>query len=231
MAPKFQRIKEELRNFPTVNLMADASSILEKVFWALIAILGTLFIIDVVVIQLDYWSENPILITKQTMKLSDMQLPSMTFCHKGLHKYGLVERLANFIDPGKDVPKEVLEIRNDFISIQFEAIKEELEGTDFCEWLFNLKSDKKNDNLILREKSADQQDVLKSECLGFKSLLLEFSQKFGFGMKDIKESIYKEIVSKKWWDLNSFFKKIHKDGKYVESFVQTSDKISGIYVR
>ena len=50
-------------------------------------------------------------------------------------------------------------------------------------------------------------------------------------MKDIKESIYKEIVSKKWWDLNSFFKKIHKDGKYVESFVQTSGKISGIYVR
>ena len=45
MSPKFQKIKEELRNITTVNLISNTSSILEKIFWALIAILGTLFIL------------------------------------------------------------------------------------------------------------------------------------------------------------------------------------------
>ena len=177
MAPKFQRIKEELRNFTTVNLMADASSILEKVFWALIAILGTLFIIDVVVIQLDYWRENPILVTKQSLKLSDMPLPSMTICHKGLQKYGIVERLANYIDPEKEIPKEIIAIRNEFIKAQYEKIKAELEGTNFCDWLFELKLDRKEDNSILSGKTADQIEILKSDCLVSNGSMICFSRK------------------------------------------------------
>ena len=163
MAAKFQRIKEELRNFTTVNLIADASSILEKVFWALIAILGTLFIIDVVVIQLDYWRENPILVTKQTLKLSDMPLPSMTFCHKGLQKYGIVERLGNYIDPEKEIPEEVFNVRNEFIEVQFKRIVKD-SGINFCEWLFDKNNSLSKDHPILKGKSQQQLEAMELEC-------------------------------------------------------------------
>ena len=75
-----------------------------------------------------------------------MPLPSMTFCHKGLQKYGSIERLANFIDPEKDIPKEVFAVRNEFLKIQFQKIKNDLEGTNFCDWLFGLEGDEREDN-------------------------------------------------------------------------------------
>ena len=166
MARKKEAVKEELRNITTLNLIASTSNVLEKLLWALIAIFGTLFIYEVVVIQLDFWNENPILISRQTTNLADMPLPSMTFCHKGLQKYGPVEQLANWIDPEKKIPTEVLAIRNEFLSIQYSKInKYELEGTDSCEWLFNLEGDRKVDNLILRGRNSEELSDIKSGCL------------------------------------------------------------------
>ena len=177
MPPNKEAVKEELRNITTVNLIASTSNILEKLLWALIAIFGTLFIYDVVTTQLNFWSENPILITRQMVKLSDMPLPSMTFCHKGLHKYGPVEQLGNYIDPEKEIPKEVIAIRNEFIKAQYEKIKAELEGTNFCDWLFELKLDRKEDNSILSGKTADQIEILKSDCLVSNGSMMCFSRK------------------------------------------------------
>ena len=164
MPPNKEAVKEELRNITTVNLIASTSNILEKLLWALIAIFGTWFIYEVVSIQFDFWNENPILVTRQMVKLSDMPLPAMTLCHKGLHKYGPVESFGNYIDPEKEIPKEVFAIRNEFIMAQFEKIKGKLEGTDFCEWLFDLKGDKRKDHPILRGKSLIQINKLKEEC-------------------------------------------------------------------
>ena len=164
MAPNLGDAKDELKNITTVNLIANASSILEKILWAMIAIFGTLFIYDVVVIQLDYWNENPTLVTKQLVKLSNMPVPSVTFCHKGLQKYGPVERLVNMIDPEKTIPKEVFEIRNEFLKQQFKMINDNLEKEDYCSWLFGLTIDQKIDNPILREIPSDKQDLIKSEC-------------------------------------------------------------------
>ena len=164
MAPTFGDVKDELKNITTVNLIANASSILEKILWSLIAICGTLFIYDVVVIQLDYWNENPILVTKQIVKLSDMSVPSMTFCHKGLQKYGPVERLVNMIDPEKLIPQEVIEVRNEFLKLQFQGINKNLEKADFCLWLFSLVNDIKRDNPILRDMPLDEEHLFKSEC-------------------------------------------------------------------
>ena len=65
MAPNIGDVKEELRNITTLNLIASTSSILEKIFWALIAICGTLFIYDVVYIQLENWKQNPTLVTRE----------------------------------------------------------------------------------------------------------------------------------------------------------------------
>ena len=165
MPPNKEAVKEELRNITTVNLIASTSNILEKLLWALIAIFGTWFIYEVVSIQFDFWNENPILTTRQMVKLSDMPLPSMTFCHKGLHKYGPVESFGNYIDPEKEIPREVIAIRNEFIKAQYEKIKVNLDGTNFCEWLFDLKVHRREDNSILQGKTVDQIEILKSECL------------------------------------------------------------------
>ena len=93
-----------------------------------------------------------------------MPLPSMTFCHKGMQKYGAAERLANMIDPGKEIPKEVLAIRNEFLKVQFQKINDKLDGTDFCGWLFSHNRDEREDHLILKSKTLDIQQMMKDDC-------------------------------------------------------------------
>ena len=164
MTPTKENILEELKNFTTLNLIANTSSILEKIFWASIAILGTLFIYNVVFVQLQNWEDNPTLITTEMKRLSNMPLPSVTFCHKGLEKYGVVEQLANYIDPEKQVPKEVVAIRNEFLKLQIRKRSKDLDGTDFCTWLFKLKGDERDDNMILGGINPSQLDMYKSIC-------------------------------------------------------------------
>ena len=139
MPPNKEAVKEELRNITTVNLIASTTNVLEKILWALIAIFGTLFIYDVVDTQLNFWNENPILITRQMIELSEMPLPAMTFCHKGLQKYGSMERLVNLIDSNKKVPKEILALRNEFLKARYKKTASQLGGMAFCSWLFGFR--------------------------------------------------------------------------------------------
>ena len=162
--PKLAPLKDELRNITTLNLIASTKNFLEKIISASIAILGTLFIYDVMFIQLENWRLNPTLMTKETKKLSYMPLPSMTFCHKGFHKYGIAEKLANLIDPGKQVPKEVLTIRNEFLKVQFQKINVRLDGTDLCEWLFSLVGDERADHPILKPMPIDILKIMREDC-------------------------------------------------------------------
>ena len=164
-----QAAKDEVANIRTLDLILKPSSFLEKIFWAILAIYGTYFIVyDVFYVQLVYWQENPALLTKENIKLSEMPLPSVTFCHKGLQKYGAVERLANYIDPEKKVPKEIVGIRNEFLKVEFQKGKERMKDGDFCDWLFGLK-DKLGkqeyfDNPILGQIPEGQEQTAKKEC-------------------------------------------------------------------
>ena len=134
-------LKEELKNITTLNFIANTKNVLEKIVWAMIAICGTLFIYDVVYIQLQNWRDNPTLVTKENRRLSDMPLPSVTFCHKGLQKYGPVEQLSNLIDPEKNVPNEIVAIRNEFLKVEYQKMKGNLDGINFCDWHFNMKEE------------------------------------------------------------------------------------------
>ena len=115
--------------------------------------------------QLDNWRDNPTLVTKVTKKLADMPLPAVTFCHKGLHKYGLVEHLGNYIDPEKKVPKEVVAIRNEFMKVEFQKVKNHMKGKNFCEWLFGLKWNERDDNPILNQIPSNERDTMKNQCI------------------------------------------------------------------
>lgn len=167
MAPSingFGALKEELTNITSLNLIANAKSILEKILWALIAICGSLFIYDVVYIQLENWRTNPILATKEIKKLSDMPLPAVAFCHKGLVKYGPVERLANFIDPDKNVPKPILSIRNEFLKVQFQKVKDRIDRSDFCKWLSSLGKEEKAESIIIGHMTNAERKSAQKDC-------------------------------------------------------------------
>ena len=161
----FSAAREELANITTLNLITRSSSILEKFLWALVPIIGTIFIYNVVMLQLDNWQDNPGLVTKVTKNLADMPLPAVTFCHKGLQKYGSVEHLGNYIDPEKKVPNEVVAIRNEFLKVEFQKINKHMNGDNFCEWLFSLQIAEKHDNLILRKIPSTERDTMKTKCI------------------------------------------------------------------
>ena len=158
-------MKEEMRNARTFDLVSKTTNLLEKFFWAFIAIFGTIFIYQVVKFQWQNWDDNPTLLTTETKKLSDMPLPAVTFCHIGLHKYGLVEKLANFIDPEKKIPKEVVAVRNEFLKVQFNRAKDTLGSQGFCQWLFGLKGNEKEDNPIINQILDDQRESKETECI------------------------------------------------------------------
>ena len=120
MAPNDQKekIKEELLNITSLNLISHSKNIVEKILWAAIAIIGSIFIFDVVYTQVQYWEDHPSVTSLQMMKLDDFKLPAVTFCHKGLQKYSIVERLANYIDPEKNLPVEFFKFRNIGMKVQ-----------------------------------------------------------------------------------------------------------------
>ena len=161
----FSLLREELTNIATLKLITSSGSILEKILWALIPIGGTIFIYNVVDLQLDNWRDNPALVTKVTRKLADMPLPAVTFCPKAMHKYGLVEHLGNYINPKKKVPKEVVAIQNEFLKVEFQKIKDQLKGKNFCEWLFSLGYAEKRDNPILNQIPSNERDNMKAKCI------------------------------------------------------------------
>ena len=162
---QFSAAREELNNITTLNLITSSGSILEKILWALIAICGTIIIYLIFMKQLANWRDNPTLVTKVTKKLADMPLPAVTFCQKGLQKYGIVEQLGNYIDPKKKVPKEVVAIRNEFLKMQFQKIKDRLKGKDFCKWLFTLRKDERDDNPILSQIPSNEIHTMKAHCI------------------------------------------------------------------
>ena len=114
--------------------------------------------------QLESWNSNPILKTQETLELKDLPIPDITLCHKAMLKYGPAERLINFIEPEKDVPKEVLAIRNEFLKVQFEKVKDQFGSKDFCQWLFNLEKDQKEDNIILSKINNKEFETLQQDC-------------------------------------------------------------------
>ena len=94
-----------------------------------------------------------------------MPLPAVTFCHKGLHKYGPVERLLNFIDPEKNVPKDILAIQNQFLKVKFQEIKKRLYGGNFCWWLFSLQYEEKHNNIIISQIPEKEWGIVKWKCI------------------------------------------------------------------
>ena len=86
---KKKELKTELFNIRTIDLSSSAKNIAEKILWASIAILGTIWIGSIGMSQMNFWNDNPVLVTKGARSLSDLKLmlyllmdyfPSSSFC-------------------------------------------------------------------------------------------------------------------------------------------------------
>ena len=96
---RLQIIFDELRNITTVDLVYNARCCFEKLLWATIGIIGTIWAFVFFESQFKLWNESPWLTTRAHVHLSQLQYPAITFCSDGATKYAVAERLGNYIDP------------------------------------------------------------------------------------------------------------------------------------
>ena len=96
---RLQTIFDELRNITTVDLVYNARCFFEKLLWAAIGIIGTIWAFVFFESQFKLWNESPWLTTRAHVHLSEVKYPAITFCSDGSTKYAIAERLGNYIDP------------------------------------------------------------------------------------------------------------------------------------
>ena len=101
-----EKVWKELRNITTIDLAFQAKNILEKTLWAIIGIIGTVWVFYFVGIQFKLWEQHPSLVTKIDYELADVSYPAITVCSKGSTKYAIAERLGNYIDSSKGRVKD-----------------------------------------------------------------------------------------------------------------------------
>ena len=189
--PTFAPMKEEFHGFTSIRLIHATRNVLEKILWISIAIVGTIWIGDLFITQVNYWNENPVLATKGTKALSDITAPAVTFCHKGVLKYSLVENLINILDVNKTIPSEFLQIRNEAIKV----------NSDLLVKRFTLKKE----GLCALTKNAKGMWTLTSHaneiCEGFTKKLYVFSMKSNMNFEQIHDMIFDLIEEQKLMNL------------------------------
>ena len=113
-------ITNELKHIQTVGSVFRAENLLEKLFWALIGILGIAWAFHFLPNQYSLWTNNPAIISLKNVPLSDLNYPSLTLFPNGITKYAIAERLGNYLNPN-DLPLEWQELRKmlfDYIALQ-----------------------------------------------------------------------------------------------------------------
>ena len=114
-------LDDQVKSFTSVDFVSKTSSVIEKLMWITIAISGTIFCWHTFGIQMVNWTEFPVLKTKETLDLSEMTSPAITFCPKGISEFAVFEGLGNQLDlDKKPLPSEVLFIRNEVVKMYWE---------------------------------------------------------------------------------------------------------------
>ena len=121
MMISYKEVYVELRRITTIDLVSKSSNLLEKLLWSLIGIIGTIwavYFITLQVIQLYSitnfsiiflqvttflkvisWDESPSVLIQGNIETTDLKYPAVTICPKVSTRYGIVERLGNYINP------------------------------------------------------------------------------------------------------------------------------------
>ena len=80
---KSKVLVDELRGITTIDLAFKAASILEKIWWVTILLIGTIWACYFIEIQFELWDEQPSIVTKaDNFDLSDLNFPAISICSK-----------------------------------------------------------------------------------------------------------------------------------------------------
>ena len=101
---------QEVKKIASIGLACKASTIIEKILWIVLGIIGIAWFVFFLTIQVQDWNENAGILTKGKFEL---KYPAITICPKVSTKYAIAERLGNLMDPLK-IPKELQSLRQEF---------------------------------------------------------------------------------------------------------------------
>ena len=101
MSPFFKVMHDTLKNtiVGTLSLCFNATSIIEKICWLLMGIIGLIGMSMIINDQLESWRMNPIVSSRKWNDLSEIPYPAVTFCHQGNTRMEIAERLLQAADP------------------------------------------------------------------------------------------------------------------------------------
>lgn len=111
MTIKTRELFDELKNVRTLELINSAKNIVAKLLWATLGITGIFWAFYFVPNNYDVWRNNPSIISRASMNLSELKYPALSIATPGSTKYAIAERLANFIKPNS-LPSKLREIRS-----------------------------------------------------------------------------------------------------------------------
>lgn len=103
-------ICDELQKISTIGLACKAKSLIEKVLWIALGVMGVIWLVFVFTSQFQDWEENPGMVTNKKIPL---KYPAITICPKVSTKYAIAEVLGNFLD-SSNLPDELLSLRESF---------------------------------------------------------------------------------------------------------------------
>ena len=113
MGEKFLHLSKELKNVKTVELASKNSFFLERIFWAILGVIGIAWAFYFVPQNFQVWNNIPSIKMQGDLDLSQIRYPSISITPSGTTKYAIAERLGNYLDP-KELPLNLRKVRNMF---------------------------------------------------------------------------------------------------------------------
>ena len=101
---------DELRKISTVSLACTAKSLIEKLLWITLGVIGVAWLVFVLTNQFQDWEQNAGVVTNSKFKL---KYPAITICPTVSTKYAVAEVLGNFLD-SSNLPDELISLRESF---------------------------------------------------------------------------------------------------------------------
>ena len=123
------KLIRELKNIHTIDLISNSSNFLEKILWFCIAIIGILWLVDIIWVVIQ--DENPKITRNEYINLPEMKYPAMTLCYDGFTKYGIAERLGNYFDPNFPLPNEFKDILKKIIDRTLNFKLTDIENSEY----------------------------------------------------------------------------------------------------
>ena len=156
----------------SIRFSIDAYSKIEKVFWIVVCILGSILGIYIINNQILSWQDNPIVSSSISIPLHQVDVPAVTLCHRGSSKFAIAKRFGNAVKNSDKLAKfrkvlirkvalENLHLPVDHFS-EIESVCTKYPNKDFCTGITGIKHYSRIRNLTLNKILNDAYDKIEN---------------------------------------------------------------------